>query len=142
MERRGCGVGCIIASLGVALSCFLLPYLISSIYSIVATVLQLPTASTWLWGDWLGTVLGAGHPLYMFLAEGPICCVGILALLVVILGAVMLITGAGPGDEAYTDYEYEYAAYDDTADEPIQGSVAGAPHEWEYRDQSSVDEGG
>jgi hypothetical protein len=78
----------------------------------------------------------------MFLAEGPICCVGILALLVVILGAVMLITGAGPGDEAYTDYEYEYAAYDDTADEPIQGSVAGAPHEWEYRDQSSVDEGG
>jgi hypothetical protein len=78
----------------------------------------------------------------MFLAEGPICCVGILALLVVILGAVLLITGVAPGDEAYTDFEYEYAAYDDTAEEPIQGSVVADPHAWEYRDQSSMDEGG
>ena len=118
MERRGCGLGCIVAGLGLATSCFLLPYLISSIYSIVSTVLQLPSAATWLWGDWLGTTVGADHPLYMFLAEGPICCVGILALLIVILGAVLSIAGPGSGETAYSDteYEYEYEPYDAGAD--------------------------
>jgi hypothetical protein len=106
MGRRGCGLGCIVAGLGLVLSCALLPYLISSIYSIVSSVLQVPTAATWLWGDWLSTLVGSGNALYMLLAEGPMCCVGAVALLIVILGAVMMITGLEPG-EADDAEEYE-----------------------------------
>ena len=104
MEQRGCGLGCIIAGLGLLLSCALLPYLISSIYSIVSALLQVPTPSTWLWGDWLNTIVDSSNPLYMVLAEGPICCVGTITLLFVILGAVLVISSVGPTDE----YEYEY----------------------------------
>jgi hypothetical protein len=81
------------------LSCCLLPYLISSIYSIVSSILQVPSPSTWLWGDWLNTLVDSNSGLYMVLAEGPVCCVGTVALLIVILGAVAMITGLEPRDE-------------------------------------------
>jgi len=84
MERRGCGLGFIVATLGLLLSCCLFPHLISSIYAIISTLLQEPMATTWLWGDWLSTLplVKESQALYMMLAEGPICCAGSLALLV------------------------------------------------------------
>jgi hypothetical protein len=109
MKRRGCGMGLIVTLLGLALSCCLLPYLISSIYSIVSAALQVPGTPNWLWGDWISSLVDTGTPLYMFLAEGPICCVGTLGLLIVILGIVSMISGMGQGqDEHLTEYqEYE-----------------------------------
>jgi hypothetical protein len=107
MQRRSCGPGCIVAFLGLALGCCLLPYLVSSIYSIVTALLQVPATATWLWGDWLSTVVGSNQTLYMILAEGPICCVGTLSLLVLILGLFMFLAGPGQPqptlDEAYQD---------------------------------------
>jgi hypothetical protein len=88
------------------LSCCLLPYLISSIYAIISSLLQVPAASTWLWGDMLNSVVDPGNALYMVLAEGPICCVGAIALLILILGVVIVISSLGPGDTYYED-EYE-----------------------------------
>lgn len=113
MERRGCRLGCIIAVLGLALSCCLLPYLVSSIYSIANTVLEESGPSTWLWGDVINQAVDAGSPLYMVLAEGPICCVGTLALLLVILGLVIVISSVGQGGEPYV--EGSYAPYDEPA---------------------------
>jgi len=112
MERRGCGVGCVFTTLGLILGCLLLPYLISSIYSIVSAVFQITSASTWLWGDWLGTTLGSSHPLYMFLAEGPICCIGTIALLILILGVVLMITGTGSSEEEGYYDEGDYDVYE------------------------------
>jgi len=102
-------LGCVVAGLGLMLGCCLLPYLISSIYSIVSSLLQVPAASTWLWGDWINTIVGSSEALYMVLAEGPICCVGTIALLIVILGVVLVITGMGPRDAYYDEEEYEYS---------------------------------
>jgi hypothetical protein len=115
MERRGCGLGCVVTLLGLALSCCLLPYLVSSVYSVVSAVLQVEGTPGWLWGDWLSSTFGADGALYMILAEGPICCVGVLGLLIVVLGAVMLIGGSGPEEPDYDDEEYEddEADYDD-----------------------------
>ncbi len=101
MERRGCGLGCVIACLGLAVSCCLLPYLTSSIYSIVNAIFQVPTAPKWLWGDWINTLVKGNHALYMLLSEGPICCVGALALLIVVLGVAVMIGSVGPGEEEY-----------------------------------------
>ena len=110
MERRGCGLGCVIAGLGLALGCCLLPYLLSSIYSIITSLLQVPAAPNWLWGDWIGTITGDSEALYMILAEGPICCVGAIALLIMILGLVLGISGVGGGEpsedqDLYGTYE-------------------------------------
>ncbi len=105
MERRGCGLGCIIAGLGLMLILCLLPYLLSSLYSIVTALLQVPVTANWLWGDWLNTLVGESDPLYMLLAEGPICCVGAIALLILILGLVMMISGVGQDEEAYAEEE-------------------------------------
>lgn len=97
MKRRGCGLGCIVAFLGIALSGCLLPHLISSLYALVSSLTQTEVATKWLWGDWISTltIVQESRALYMVLAEGPICCAGILALLIVILGAVAVITGFG-----------------------------------------------
>jgi hypothetical protein len=116
MERRGCGLGCVIAGLGLILACCLLPYLLSSIYSIITALLQVPAAPNWLWGDWIGTIAGDSKALYMMLAEGPICCVGTIALLIVILGLVLMISGIGGGgqpeaQDLYESYE-EVEIYD------------------------------
>jgi hypothetical protein len=121
MKRRGCGVGVIITVLGLVLSCCLLPYLISSIYSIVSATLQVPGAPNWLWGDWVGSLVDSGTPLYMFLSEGPICCVGALGLFIIIFGIIMMIggmggraadEGAGYGSTEYGRTEYEGTDYD------------------------------
>ena len=124
MERRGCGLGCIIAWLGLVMSCCLAPYLISSIYSIVTAVLQVPAAPNWLWGDWISTIVDASSALYMFMAEGPICCVGSIGLLIVILGLVLIISSVGQSGDDYDDQEYDedYGAgeiefYEDEYDE-------------------------
>jgi hypothetical protein len=71
-----------------------------------STLIQASVPTDWLWGDWLNTVVGQNEILYMLLAEGPICCVGALALLVVILGLVLMISGVGQGEE-YEPEEYE-----------------------------------
>lgn len=120
MERQGCSIGCVVATLGLILGCLLLPYLVSSIYSIVGAVFQVPTSSTWLWGDWLGTVLGASHPLYMFLAEGPICCIGTIALLILILGLVLMITGTRSEEEYVDEDEYEYDFFEQDGESDIE----------------------
>ena len=106
MERRGCRLGCIIAVLGLALSCCLLPYLVSSIFSIANTVLDESVPPTWLWGDVINQAVDADSPLYMVLTEGPICCVGTLALLLVILGLVIVISSVGQGGEPYAEEAY------------------------------------
>ncbi len=109
MERRGCGLGCTITALGFLLSCCLAPYLVSSIYSIVTALLRISARPNWLWGDWLHTTIVGEHPaLYMLLAEGPVCCVGALSLLVLVLGLVLIIGSVGAAeDEEYAD-EYDY----------------------------------
>jgi hypothetical protein len=99
MERRGCGLGVSIAGLGLVLSCFLLPYLISSAYALAAVLLQMQAAPKWLWGDWLNSVIGAEHPLYMFVAEGPICCAGIVGVMILAVGIVLAIGGLDEDDE-------------------------------------------
>jgi hypothetical protein len=110
MERRGCGLGCIITGLGLLLSLCLLPYLVSSVYSVVSALLQVPATPNWLWGDWINTVAGDSDALYMLLAEGPICCVGALGLLIVILGLVIAISGAGRQE---VELEEEYVSYEE-----------------------------
>jgi hypothetical protein len=112
MKQRGCGLGCIITGLGLLLSLCLLPYLLSSIYSLVTALLQVPGAPDWLWGDWLSTVVGTNNTAYMVLAEGPICCVGTLALLIIILGVVMMISRLGSRDEEYDEQEYDVEEYE------------------------------
>jgi len=105
MERRGCSLGCIVALLGLILSCCLLPYLLSSMYSLITAVLPMETASNWLWGDWLSTlpVIGDSQALYMIFAEGPICCAGTLAFLLLMVGLVALIINLGREEEIYDD---------------------------------------
>ncbi len=110
MERRGCGLGCLIAGLGLLLSLCLLPYLVSSVYSVVSALWQVPAAPNWLWGDWLNTVAGESDTLYMLLAEGPICCVGAIGLLIIVLGLVLAISGWG--QEEY-EIEEDYASYEE-----------------------------
>ena len=112
VERRGCGLGCIIATLGLVLGCCLLPYLVSSVYSLITSVLQIPGTPGWLWGDLLNEMVESGSALYMLFAEGPICCVGSLALLIIIFGLLMLITSLrARGEEPAGVYDPYAAAY-------------------------------
>jgi hypothetical protein len=106
MERRGCGLGCIFAGLGLILSLCIAPYLISSIYAVASTLLQASVPTDWLWGDWLDTLVGQNDILYMLLAEGPICCAGAIGLLIVTLGLVLMISGVGQ-EEAYEPEEVD-----------------------------------
>jgi hypothetical protein len=100
MEQRGYGLGVAIAVLGLILSCCLLPHLVSSVYSLAASLSQMEPVSKWLWGDWLNTIVGAGDPLYMFLAEGPICGAALVGLLIIVVGVVLAIDSAGEDDES------------------------------------------
>src|SRR5512139_3520730 len=99
MERRGCGLGCIIAGLGLLLSCVLAPYIISSVYSILAALLQVPAAPNWLWGDWLNTIVGGDELVYMLFAEGPVCGAALIILLIIILGVVLILNNLVRGTE-------------------------------------------
>jgi hypothetical protein len=46
-------------------------------------------------------MLEVDHPLYLILADGPICCAGIIALLIVVLGVVLMLSGPGEENEPY-----------------------------------------
>jgi hypothetical protein len=105
MERRGYGLGVSIAGLGLILSCCLLPYVISSVYSMAAAMFQVDAMPKWLWGDWLNTTLGTQDPLYMMLAEGPICGAGIVALLILVVGIVLMFGGLEEDDDSDTEEE-------------------------------------
>jgi hypothetical protein len=101
MKPRSYSPGCVVAALGLILSCCLAPYLISSVYSLVGAALGTPGAPTWLWGEWTDRLAGESNLLYMLLTEGPICCVGVIALLIIILGVVLTLGGTGraPAEE-------------------------------------------
>lgn len=136
MERRGCGLGCIIAWLALALAICLLPYLVSSIYSIVSITFEIPTPASWLYWDWIGTwpLVSENQALYMLLAQGPMCCGGILALLFVVLGAVMMITGtASDADvEDYFDDDFEDDYDEDEYDYDEDEYDDGEEYEYEF----------
>jgi hypothetical protein len=110
MERRGCGLGCIVALLGLIMTCCLVPYLFSSIYSIIGSMFNMPVPETWLWGEWLSTLplVSESQALYMVLAEGPLCCVGTIALLIAIMGLVTMIISVGRGEQYYDEQDQEY----------------------------------
>jgi hypothetical protein len=108
MRRQGCTPGCAVTVLGALISCFLLPYLASSIYAIARAVLDVPGTPEWLWGEWVGTWVKDSQSLYMVLTEGPICCAGVLGLMAVILGVVFAISdleGTPEGGEGVAEYE-------------------------------------
>ena len=107
MERRGYSLGVSIAGLGLVLSCCLLPYVISSVYSIGVDLFQVPVSAKWLWGDWLNTTIGVSDPIYMVLAEGPICAAGLVGLMIVVVGVVLAIGGIDEDDELYDEDEEE-----------------------------------
>ncbi len=108
MQRQNWSLGCILLGLGALLSCFMLPYLVSSIYSIVTTLLQVSGTPEWLWGLWIRTLVGSeGDLLYMLLAEGPICCVGAIGLLIVILGLVLALSGPIRSEGAGGEDEFD-----------------------------------
>jgi hypothetical protein len=138
MKRRGCGVGGIVTLLGLVLSCCLLPYLISSIYSIVSAILQVPGAPNWLWGDWIGSLVDSGTPLYMFLSEGPICCVGTLGLFIVIFGVILMVGGLGGRRPAPAEDEYQETGYQDGGYE--DGDYLDSGYEGEYGEFEEYDE--
>jgi hypothetical protein len=94
-ERRGVNLGCVVAGLGLALSCCLLPYLVSSIYSIVGALVNGSQTPTWLWGELANRLAPKSNLLYILLTDAPICCVGTVGLLVIILGVVLLLGGTG-----------------------------------------------
>lgn len=94
-ERRGVNLGCVVAGLGLVLSCCLLPYLVSSVYSVVGALIDDAEAPIWLWGELANQLAGESNFLYILLAETPICCVGTIGLLVIILGVVLLLGGVG-----------------------------------------------
>jgi len=81
---------------------------LSSIYAIVTALLSVEGVPDWLWGDWIHSLVGDSGTLYMILAEGPICCVGALGLLVVILGLVLIISGSGATEAPYAGQEEWY----------------------------------
>jgi len=81
---------------------------LSSIYAIVTALLSVEGVPDWLWGDWIHSLVGDSGTLYMILAEGPICCVGALGLLVVILGLVLTISGSGATEVPYARQEGWY----------------------------------
>jgi hypothetical protein len=93
MNRRQINLGCVVGALGLVLLCCLLPYLVSSVYSIVGAIVGVSTAPTWLWGEWVNQLAGQNDFLYMLFAEGPICGVGTIALLFVVLGLVLALGG-------------------------------------------------
>jgi len=124
MERRGCGTGAVMLVLGLALSCCLLPYLISSVYSVMSTLLQEQPATQWLWGDWLSSIIPADNPLYRLLVEAPICCGAALALLVAVLGFVWLFNNRGPRFDDAAGDELEAESDWDAPAQPLDGGEA------------------
>ena len=124
MNRRRDGLGWIVAGLGMLLCICLLPYLISSVYSVASTLLNVPAATRWLWGDWLSTVIAPDGMAYRLIVEAPVCCVGALGLLIAILGIVWLVSGRvdGEPEAAVETYEADIPP-EDVATEPVDEPV-------------------
>ena len=106
MNRRRDGLGWIVAGLGLLLCICLLPYLISSVYSVASTLLNVPAATRWLWGDWLSTVIAPDGMAYRLVVEAPVCCVGALGLLITVLGIVWLVSGREDGEPGAEEETY------------------------------------
>jgi len=124
MNRRRDGLGWIVAGLGLLLCICLLPYLISSVYSVASTLLNVPAATRWLWGDWLSTVIAPDGMAYRLVVEAPVCCVGALGLLIAILGIVWLVSGREDGEPEAAVETYEAGiAPEDLATEPVDEPV-------------------
>jgi len=102
-ERRGLNLGCVVAGLGLVLSCCLLPYLISSVYSVVGALVDSTQTPTWLWGELANRLAGESNFLYILLTEAPICGVATVGLLVIVLGVVLLLGGAGEPPKTQED---------------------------------------
>lgn len=107
MDRQESRLGCLVAVLGIVLGVCVLPYLISSIYSIANTVWQAGGAANWLWGDWINSWVGEDRILYMLLSEGPMCCVGAIVVLIVAVGLVSHFGVSEPQDTLEDETLYE-----------------------------------
>ncbi len=99
MDNRGSGLGCIVTGLGLVLVILLLPYLMSGAYSLANAFWQAGEAGTWLWGDWVNTWTKGDGILYMLLSEGPMCCGGGVALLILVVGIVAVISERSEEEE-------------------------------------------
>jgi fumarate reductase subunit D len=44
-------------------------------------------------------MIGADHPLYMFVAEGPICCAGIVGVMILMVGVALALGDIDDEDE-------------------------------------------
>jgi hypothetical protein len=118
MNRRRGSLGWIVAGLGLVLCCCLLPYLISSVYSVASTLLQVPAATKWLWGDWLSTVINPNDPMYRLVVEAPICCGGAMGLLLTVLGIVSVLNIAEREEEDEVAEAYQPEATPVPPEEP------------------------
>lgn len=126
MNRRRGSPGWIVAGLGLLLCICLLPYLISSVYSVTSTLFQVDAATQWLWGDWLSTLLNPTGTAYRLLVEAPVCCGGAIGLLLAILGGLWLLNGRAQEEQAPEVLETqeevcdtEFPPEDDSPEEPI-----------------------
>ncbi len=114
MENRGSGLGCIVTGLGLVLVIFLLPYLVSSVYAVANAMWQAGGAANWLWGDWVNTWTKGDRTLYIMLSEGPMCCVGALALLILVVGVVAIVSDRGEeGEYSVADDLEDHSEWDD-----------------------------
>jgi hypothetical protein len=123
MNRRRGSLGWIVAGLGLLLCICLLPYLISSVYSVASTLFHVDAATQWLWGDWLSTVIDPGGAAYRLVVEAPVCCGGAVGLLITVLGIVWLMGGRGDEDSRPEEEPFEGELLEDEAaehrEEPI-----------------------
>lgn len=119
MEGRGSGLGCIVAVLGLVLCILLLPYLISSVYSVANALWQAGGAANWLWGDWINSWVGGDRTLYMLLSEGPMCCAGAVALLILSVGALEFVGARQVEEEHETGDEFDGDAAQDAENAPF-----------------------
>ena len=124
MDNRGSGLGCIVTGLGLVLVILLFPYIMSSVYSVANAIWQAGGAATWLWGDWVNTWTNGDGILYMLLSEGPMCCGGGVALLILIVGIVAIISERGEEEEYDVGYESEDPATG--AEEDLAEGMPGA----------------
>jgi hypothetical protein len=109
MTRRNGALGWVVAGLGLLLCCCLVPYLISSVYSVASTLLQMPAATRWLWGDWLSTVIDPSGAMYRLMVEAPICCGGAVGLLLAVFGIVWVANGRESEEQEAAEETYEPA---------------------------------
>jgi hypothetical protein len=131
MNRRRGSSGWIVAGLGLLLCICLLPYLISSVYSVASTLFQVDTVTRWLWGDWLSTLLDPNGMAYRLMVEAPVCCGGAVGLLLTVFGGLWLLNGRTEEEEEIGEAleaeeeacDAELPLEDDSLDEPISQDI-------------------